>query len=371
MNILVISSNYPSTKSPQVGAFVYEIIQEFVNQGNRVTVISPTKMRFFGRVNKSYGEERATVLRPSKISFSNKDLFFFNTFHLSSFFEVRSIRRSARKIAPSADVIYCHFIISCIHYLKAFPKSPVPVYVAVGEYQNLDIIRNYFSVKEYSKFLEKVTGFIAVSEQIEHKLLSYGVPKEKIIIEPNGTNLEKFKPRNKKETRQKLDLPLNEKIVLFVGRFIENKGPLRVQDALLSLPNGVVSIFIGSGDQQPIHPNIIFSGPVSHQVVAEFMSSADVFVLPTLHEGSSNVIIEAMACGLPIVSSDIPEISAICKPSFSILINPKNVKEISEALTLILTNHRLREEYSVNAIQESKKYDLTSRARRILVFMQK
>src|SRR5690554_2464407 len=96
--ILVISSNYPSTQAPQVGTFVYELIQEFANQGNEVTVISPKKIKFKRQLDKSYGEEKATVIRPKKLTFSNKKIFFFNTFHLSSFFQARAIKQTIRKI---------------------------------------------------------------------------------------------------------------------------------------------------------------------------------------------------------------------------------------------------------------------------------
>src|SRR5690606_40325536 len=82
------------------------------------------------------------------------------------------------------------------------------------------------------------------------------------------------------------------------------------------------------------------------------MALADVFVLPTLHEGSSNVIIEAMASGLPIVSSDIPEIRVQCNDNYSILVNPNSVDEIAEALNKVLRNDDLRMRMSKQRSEE-------------------
>src|SRR5690606_1990485 len=113
-------------------------------------------------------------------------------------------------------------------------------------------------------------------------------PESKILVAPNGTDLSLFRPRDKDQMRRKYNLPIAAKIVLFVGRFVENKGPLRVQDALSMLGDDVVAVFIGSGIQRPSHSKIVFCGPLEHHVVSDYMSLSDVFVLPTLHEGSSN-----------------------------------------------------------------------------------
>lgn len=368
MNILVISSNYPSPTAPQLGTFVYKLIQQFA-ETNNVVVISPQKYKLRNKKETFYGDEKAMVYRPKKLSFSNKRIGKLNTFHWSSYSQSRAIKKAFQKIDFIPDVIYCHFIISAINYLKAFPDSKIPVYVAVGEYHNIDVVRSNYSETTYQNFLNKIKGFIAVSPMVRDKLLSLGVSSSKIIVAPNGTDLSKFKPRDKKELRDKYGLPLDKKILLFVGRFIENKGPLRVQEALNSLDDDVVAIFIGKGVQQPSHPKIIFSGSVEHHIVADYMALADVFVLPTLHEGSSNVIIEAMASGLPIVSSDIPEIRVQCKPEYSILVNPMEVDEIAGALNKVLRNNDLRMRMSKQAYEASKSFDLKQRAKLILQFI--
>lgn len=371
MKLLVISSNYPSPQAPQVGTFVYKLMQEFVQLGTDITVIAPKKLSIIKKEQQHYGQELAKVYRPQKLTFSNKKIGPFNTYHLTNYFQARAIKKTVNNLNEDFSGVYCHFISSGLHYYQAFPKSKLPLFVAVGEYHNIDVIRKHYSKKYYGEFLNKVKGFIAVSPLVQEKLISLGVPATKILIAPNGTDLSKFKPRNKLELRKKYRLPLDKKIVLFVGRLLENKGPLRVEEALNQVSDDTVAVFIGKGPQQPTHSKIVFSGTVEHHTVAEYMSLADVFVLPTLHEGSSNVIIEAMASGLPIVSSDIPEIRVQCNPDYAVLVNPKVTNEIAAALNQLLNDDTLRGQMSQAALEASKQFDITQRAQRILAFIKR
>jgi len=370
MNILVVAgNNYPSSAEPQNGTFVYKLIQEFVLLGNNVSVVAPQKYSLKMKYNVDYGEESAVIFRPKSLSFSNKKIWFINTIYFTNYFQSKAIKNAVSNMILKPEIIYCHFIVSGLLYNQAFPNLKLPVFIAVGEYNNIDVIRKNYKSEYYSEFINKVSGFIAVSPQIKDKLISLGVQEKNIILEPNGTDLNKFKPRNKKELRARYGLPLDKKIILFVGRFIESKGPLRVQEALYKLGDDVSAIFIGKGPQQLNHPKILFSGALGHNTVAEYMALADVFVLPTLHEGSSNVIVEAMASGLPIVSSNLPEIRVQCKSDFATLVDPMNVDEIVNALNNILGDGNLREIMSQSALKASKHFDINQRAQRILEFI--
>lgn len=368
MNILVISP-YPTKTDPVSGIFVHKIVQEFVKLNNKVNVISPVNYNFLGSNKVENLPDLATVIRPSSLSFSNKKFGFFDSFYLTRFFKVRCIRRTINNMAEKHDIVYCHFLISALNYLDAFPNPSMPIYLAVGENHWIDLLLKHYGRNYFVNALGKINGFIAVSHKVKDKLLSFEVPKDKIIVEPNATNLSLFKPRNKNELRLKYKLPTDKKIVLFVGSFSDSKGSLRVQSALDFLEQDVVAIFIGKGSQQINHPKVVFVGSVEHNIVAEFMSLSDVFVLPTLHEGSCNAIIEAMASGLPIVSSDIDDIRVQCKPEYSILVNPMSVNEIAEALNKILHDNELRSDMGAMALAEAKTHNIINRAERILEFI--
>lgn len=371
MKLLVISGNYPSLKEPQKGIFVYKLIQEFASIGIRVLVISPTKLFLFKKnIVESYGEEKAFVLRPRILSLSSYKIFGFNTIQINRWSTIYAIRSIARK--RTYDRIYCHFLVNALIATKVYFNSDIKIYAAVGENKGIDSLRSIYSEKEYDKLIKRINGFIAVSPIIKEKLLSLGIDENRIFLSPNAVDHSTFYPvEDKQSIRKSLHLPQDKKIVIFVGRFIDSKGPIRVLKALEALNDEVVGIFIGAGPQIFYSDKIVFKGIVKHDVVAEYLRASDVFVLPTLHEGSCNSINEAMACGLPIVSSDIPEIRFQCKPDFSVLVNPLNSVEIADAISNIIYSENTLNRMKLAAINNSKKLTIRQRAEDISHFISK
>ncbi|MCH7564039.1 MAG: glycosyltransferase, partial [Gemmatimonadetes bacterium] len=119
-----------------------------------------------------------------------------------------------------------------------------------------------------------------------------------------------FYPRPRAEMRRKLGLPMDRPIVAFTGHFHERKGPPRLLGAIRTRPE-IGAVFLGSGPMTPKGAQVLFSGAVPHQEVPDWLGAADIFVLPTLAEGNCNAIMEAMACGLPVVASDSGEMPKV------------------------------------------------------------
>ena len=87
---------------------------------------------------------------------------------------------------------------------------------------------------------------------------------------------------------------------------------------------------------QPDCEGILFKGKLPHEEIPLYLNTADVFVLPSLAEGCSNSIVEAMACGLPVISSDLSFNYDILNADNSILVNPNDVGEISAAIKKLM-----------------------------------
>lgn len=374
MNILVIASNnYPSYSEPQKGTFVYKIVQEFSKLNHNVTVFAPEKY-FANKLYTvdSYGEEKAYVLRPKFLSLSNMNLFGFNTYHISRRSLGTVLQKSIKKKGVQVDLVYAHFLSNGLIASESLVDLQAPIVVAVGEYKNIDIIKSYYSKDYYYSLIKKIKGFVAVSNQVKDKLIELGIATTaNCLVAPNGVNLDVFRPAdNKTQLRIDLGLPVSKKIILFVGRFLHNKGPQRIINALEKLKDeNYIGVFLGIGDPLSDSPYIFYKGSVVNKQVANYMAAADVFVLPTLHEGSSNVIVEAMACGLPIVSSAIPEIEEQCDNSFSILVDPLDENQIAEAIDIILKNDNKHILMSAAARKHAHSFDLSTRAEKILNFI--
>ena len=192
-----------------------------------------------------------------------------------------------------------------------------------------------------------------------------GVP---IITAPNSTDLKLFYKKNKIECRKKLSLPQDKFIVGFVGGFIERKGDKRLLEAINQI-DGAYGAFAGRGDNPPTGEKVVFCKALEHETVSDFLNAIDVFCLPTLSEGSCNAIVEAMACGCPIISSNLPFNDDALDETNSIRVDPSSVEDIKQAIEKLKEKPEIREELSEKALEKAKEFEIGQRANRILTFI--
>nr|WP_299172569.1 glycosyltransferase family 4 protein [uncultured Allomuricauda sp.] len=368
MKILVISS-YPSLENPSMGVFVYNLVQNFCTLGHEVSVISPKNILSLGAKKvESYGAENCTVYRPLIISASNKQIGSFNTYRITELAQIKGVQRIVKRHNLEFDFVYAHFMRNGFIAVNALKKYKKPVFVAIGE-SDLPLLTKMYPRDYFEQSIKQIRAFIAVSSKLKKQLIGYGISENKIFMKPNAVDFNKFYQRDKAEMRKKYKLPMDLKLVAFVGRFMDHKGPLRVLEAVQNLDN-VGALFMGKGPQEPSGSSVVFNESVPSYQIPELLSAADIFVLPTQREGSCNAIAEAIACGLPVVSSNIPEVMDQCNPSFSILVDPLNVKAIESAIKSILGDEERIAEMSKNALEHAKNFEIGERASSILNFIQ-
>jgi glycosyltransferase involved in cell wall biosynthesis len=240
-------------------------------------------------------------------------------------------------------------------------------FVALGEDNLFDYDKTMLHKRAH-----EASGFISVSSKnTQYMLQQSGISQDKILHAPNSVSTESFFPRKKSLMREKLNLSKDDFILAFVGFFEERKGLNRVMKAIENLPHNVKIIIIGEGPQQPDLSNerILFCGKVSHTQLPEYLSASDAFILPTLSEGSCNAIVEAMACGLPIISSAIPEIQDQVPDTAGILVDPNNIENITNAIFQLYHNKEMRDKMAIAAENVVKNYTISHRVSKIIQFM--
>lgn len=380
-NICVISKEYPSKKR-MVYTFVEQLINKFADHDINCYVISPQsltqaiirKKKINKRKYNRYSEKgkKITVYSPYYLSYSNsKKIINMHYINLFNFEKVTQKILKKLKKRIKFDIIYAHFIFpSAIVANKLGKKYNIPVFFAYGENSNYTI--DYLGIKKTRELLKGIKGVISVSENNKERLIKNDiVPKNIIKVFPNGIDSNIFYKKNKKEMRKKLGYSENDFIIAFVGRYIEVKGINRLCEALKRINNNnIKAIFIGEGQLKPDYKNTIFEGTLNHNEIPDYLSASDIFVLPTSSEGCCNAIIEALACGLPVISSDKSFNDEILDETCSIRINEMSIYEIKNTVEELYNNKEKREQLSEGALKKANLLNLDNRAKKILDFME-
>lgn len=369
MKILVLVEDYPDAKRSAF-PFVKQLVDEFTRQGHIIQVIAPysiTHNKSICKQKKTYriGDCLVTVYRPLYITLSNLTICGYS---LSSCMLQNAFHRGLKMVKEKPDFVYGHFWHSAYGGYKYAHQNRLPLFVASGE-SEIDFRADD---KQKTDFCNYSSGVICVSTKNKDESISLGLTDEsRSVIIPNAIDSRIFKHLNKIECRNRLNLPQEAFIIIFVGWFINRKGVLRVCEAVSGICMGdkVYSIFIGKGDENPICDNILYKGVVKHKDIPLFLNSADVFVLPTLKEGCCNAIVEAMACGLPIISSDLPFNKDVCDNSNSILVDPNNIEDIKDAIIKLRDNKELRNKLSEGSLKKASALSIDKRASAIIKFI--
>jgi glycosyltransferase involved in cell wall biosynthesis len=197
-----------------------------------------------------------------------------------------------------------------------------------------------------------VDAFIAISNEIKNELIESGISPERCIFIPNGVNLDEFQPATqyvKNRLRKQLGLPEGP-LVIFVGRLEPEKRVDNLVQVWLEIRRQYADahlLILGTGTQeerlkQMAAGSVLFRGVVDN--VATYLQTADLFVLPSVSEGLSNALLEALATGLPVVVTATGGTTDIVRHKVSgWLIQDYTPRNLLAGILAFLDNKPLRE----------------------------
>lgn len=378
MNICIATEGYPYAEDSQF-AFVEQLCVAMSKQNVNVTIISPQSW-FHIVLGKDKAHPQYRIDQKGGVPIHvYRPLFIlapYRFWRFNDFSFKLAVTRQFKKLKTTFDVCYGHFWNNAYYISGVAKKNNIPLFVASGE-GNFDDLTKKYKSKTYQSFSKNVRGVICVSSSCRDISVEYGLTtKDKCIVAPNSIDETLFKVMDKRQLREKYGYPTDAFIIAFVGGLINRKGSNRVSEAVKILAEEgikVNSIFIGKGQGPenlvPDCEGVLHCGPVEHSRIPEYLNMADVFVLPTLNEGCCNAIIEAMACGLPIISSDKPFNYDVLNESNSILVDPNNVPEIASAIKKVYLDEELRSKMSNSAIETAKGLTIDKRAKKIISYI--
>ncbi len=305
----------------------------------------------------------------------------------------------ARMYGVQYDLIHSHYWLSGLVAGKLRQAwGPIPV---VHMYHTLGHMKNQIAQSD-SELVASVRligetqvahiadRLIAATPSEEDQLIDwYGVNPAKISVLSPGVDLARFEPQPQCRAKKELGIPLNQHVVLFVGRI----EPLKGVDTLLratailqqeqpdALKNARV-VIIGGDPQAPdaemarlLHLQreldltgvVEFTGARDQSQLPGYYAAADTVVMPSLYESFGMVALEAMAMGTPVVASRVGGLAHLVKDGATgFHFTPRDARELAGRLRLLLTNEPLRQQLAAQAREYARRYEWANIVDRML-----
>jgi glycosyltransferase involved in cell wall biosynthesis len=247
-------------------------------------------------------------------------------------------------------------------------RLSVPV-IANSIGSDINRIGDRISARHTCTVLRHADFLLTKSDDLRAKALAMGADAEKTRTVPNGCDSAVFHIRNRSVARQQLRISEDAEAVVYIGRMDINKGlrDLVESVALLHRPNLHVYL-VGSGPDKAVvelcartnavSDRVHFVPPCSFDEVSTWMTAANLVTLPSHMEGCPNVVLEALACGRPVVATNVGGIPEILSDEFGCLVPPHNPVALAGALESAL--NKVWDESKISAQRKRSWEDVAS-----------
>jgi len=360
MKILTVCPKFYPSLASGVARAAYEICKGLVKAGHEVTVytsnaldqtstveeknqvvdINGIKVYYFGTIFYKQAWKHKLFITPKIVNVAMRELHIFDIIHLH---ELR-----------------CFSSIVCHHYAKQHgipyvlqAHGSVPTFIQKGK------LKSVFDVIWGHHILKYASRLIALTPDEVEQYKSVGISEDKIEIILNGVDVSAFEDLPQRgHFRANYGLRDSQKIILYVGRIYRLKGLDLLANAfadILRNSSEVKLVIVGPDDgflqaqkklikELGIEEKVLFTGPLFGRDKLEAYIDADVFVLPSIFETFPVAVLEACACGLPVVVTDKCGIADIINDQVGFVV-PYDSNQLSDAILRMLTNDEIRQQF--------------------------
>ena len=330
LHLLTFGTLYPNAAQPHHGVFVENRLRHLVASGEAAsTVLAPAPYFPRGRLAASIGRrfgwqhfaqaprhEIRNGIAVHHPRFPTIPKFGMN---LAPFLLARAAMAEVRRLLDQGvriDLIDAHYV---------YPDGVAAVMLAQHFHLPVTITARGSDVTQLPDFamprrmikwaIGQADALISVSAALGQRLIELGADPAKVTVLRNGIDTDLFRPVERESVRREIGLPDGAKLLISVGHLIERKRCHLTIDAIALLPEVHLAI-VGDGPERAglqaqaerlgLADRVHFLGARPHDALPGYYAAADAMVLASSREGWANVLLEAMACGTPVIASDIP-----------------------------------------------------------------
>lgn len=355
MRLLTYSSLYPNAAQPNHGVFVENRLRHLVSSGRvESRVIAP--IPWFPFRNPRFGNYAAFAAAPSHEKRNGFDIDHPRFpvipkvgMNLAPQLMYRFTRSAARRLLAQGyrfDAIDAHYFYPDGVAAALIARDLGLPVVITARGTDINLIPEYGAPRRQILWAaQRASRIVTVCEALRQSIIDLGVPGEKIVTLRNGVDLETFHPVDREQARR--EAGFNRPTLLSVGGLIARKANDLTIAAMPDLPEYDLAL-IGEGVERDsleaqarnlgVADRVRFLGRIAHAELARYYSAADALVLASSREGWANVLLESMACGTPVVASNVwgtPEV--VAAPEAGVLMPERSASGIVSAVRTLFS----------------------------------
>ena len=349
LKIAVVTRYFPSSAEPWQGRSAYQTLRVLAREADvRVFFPNATYPSLLRPRSRIYDNLDASFSPPDvNVSYYDYSALPLISRPLNGWMAARALLPHLRNFAP--DLIFSIFLYPDGYAALQIGKAlSVPV-VAMSIGSDINRIGDRISAMHTRTVLREANFLITVSDDLRKKAVAMGAAPEKTRAIVNGCDLSVFHVRDRLDARQKLHIDPVAEGVVYIGRMDVKKGLRELVEAAASLhperPNLHVYL-VGEGPDRPAIESAVRAKNATSYIhvlpacasddVAVWMAAADLVTLPSYMEGCPNVVLEALACGRPVVATNVGGIPEIMSDECGRLVPPREPVALAQALASVL-----------------------------------
>lgn len=350
-----------------VAVYVYELSKALIARGHRLTVLS--KYESFSKNNRTEELDGIRIIRVPIMPIKKVNDKLYSK-------RMRQLIKSIEK-AEKVDVVHWQTLNKDAKMMQGIQVQALEVYT-----NHLSWFRMLYNDKNYAKIrklIKEPDVIICPSHEIE-RMTADLFKEAKIVYLPNGVDEKSFIPDevNRSIVRKQYGISSQETVVVSTNRMEPVKGMSYLIEAIpqiLNKYNQVTFLIAGDGSQLEKFEDklkkytnksgkVIFTGRLTNQEIKNVINAADIYVQPSLMEGCSIAIIEAMSCGKVVVASNVGGNPDVISKELGLLVPAKSVVALKEAIEYCIENPeecKLMGKYSRERVEEQLNWTVLAR----------